>query len=156
MNRNFRPIPRVHGLVSPSFVEEGKEKRKGDSMLKKGFISTAAIVQVLGWGSLALAQDGSAAAAGLWSFFGIAIACGFGIGVAALGTGLAMGHAINGAMQGTARNPEAGGKIMTTMIIGLALIESLCIYALLICLIMVFKIPNLEPMLGAIMKTFGG
>jgi len=123
-------------------------------MLKKGFISTATIVLVLGTASFALASD--AQAAGLWSFFGIAIACGFGIGVAALGTGLGMGHAINGALQGTARNPEAGGKIMTTMIIGLALIESLCIYALLICFIMVFKIPDLEPMLKAIVKSFGG
>lgn len=124
--------------------------------MKKSFVSTATLVLVLGWASLALAQDESAAAAGLWSFFGIAISCGFGIGVAALGTGLAMGYAINGALQGTARNPEAGGKIMTTMIIGLALIESLCIYALLICFILVFKIPDLDPMLKAITKGFGG
>ena len=111
---------------------------------------------VLGIASLAMAADDSAArAAGLWTFFGIAVACGFAIGVAALGTGLAMGHAINGALQGTARNPEAGGKIMTTMIIGLALIESLCIYALLICFIMVYKIPDLSPMLEAIVKSFG-
>jgi F-type H+-transporting ATPase subunit c len=67
-----------------------------------------------------------------------------------------MGNAINGALQGTARNPEAGGKIMTTMIIGLALIESLCIYALVICFIMVFKIPDLVPMYNAILKSFGG
>ena len=53
-----------------------------------------------------------------------------------------MGYAINGALTGTARNPEAGGRIMTMMIIGLALIEALCIYALLICLLMVFKIPD--------------
>ena len=38
---------------------------------------------------------------------------------------------------------------MTTMIIGLALAEALCIYALLICLMMVGKIPNLEVFLGA-------
>lgn len=125
-------------------------------MLKKGLIGISTMVQVFGTVSLALAADGSAQAAGLWSFFGIAIACGFAIGVAALGTGLGMGHAINGALQGTARNPEAGGKIMTTMIIGLALIESLCIYALLICFIMVFKIPDLEPMLKAIVTSFGG
>jgi len=43
---------------------------------------------------------------------------------------------------GHGKKPEAGGKIMTTMIIGLALIESLCIYALVICFIMVFKIPD--------------
>ena len=109
-------------------------------MLKKTFISAVTGILVLGLAPMAFAAgDGSQ---GLWIYFGVAIACGFGIGVAALGTGLGMGNAINGALQGTARNPEAGGKIMTTMIIGLALIESLCIYALLICLIMVFKIPD--------------
>lgn len=125
-------------------------------MVKKGVIGISAAVLVLGAASMAMAGEGEAMSAGLWTFFGIAIACGFGIGIAALGTGLAMGQAISAALQGTARNPEAGGKIMTTMIIGLALIESLCIYALLICFIMVFKIPNLAPMLDAIVKSFGG
>ena len=125
-------------------------------MLKKSVVAVLAITLVLGIASMAMAADDSAArAAGLWTFFGIAIACGFAIGIAALGTGLGMGHAINGALVGTARNPEASGKIMTTMIIGLALIESLCIYALLICFIMVFKIPDLAPMLDAIVKSFG-
>ena len=124
-------------------------------MSKKGVIGIFAVTLVLGVASSALAEDGGARAAGLWSFFGIAIACGFGIGIAALGTGLAMGNAINGALQGTARNPEAGGKIMTTMIIGLALTEALCIYALVICLILAFKIPDLGPMLEAIVKSFG-
>ena len=98
------------------------------------------------------AGDPQVQSAGLWVFFGIAIACGFGIGVAALGTGLGMGNAINGALQGTARNPEAGGKIMTTMIIGLALIESLCIYALVICFILVFKIPDMGALFQQIIK----
>jgi F-type H+-transporting ATPase subunit c len=124
-------------------------------MLKKGVLGILALILVLATASLAMAEDGPAKAAGLWSFFGIAIACGFGIGVAAMGTGLGMGHAINGALQGTARNPEAGGKIMTTMIIGLALVEALCIYALLICFILAFKIPDLGPMLDAIVKSFG-
>lgn len=124
-------------------------------MSRKGVIGIFVVVLVLGIASLAMAGDESARAAGLWTFFGIAIACGFAIGIAAFGTGLGMGHAINGALQGTARNPEAGGKIMTTMIIGLALIESLCIYALLICFIMVFKIPDLGPMLESIVKSFG-
>jgi F-type H+-transporting ATPase subunit c len=121
-------------------------------MLKKSTIGILVVGLVLGMASIAMADDGRAA--GLWTFFGIAIACGFGIGVAAFGTGIGMGHAINGALQGTARNPEAGTRIMTTMIIGLALIESLCIYALLICFIMVFKIPDLGPMLNAIVETF--
>ena len=124
-------------------------------MSKKGVIGIFGVIQVLGLSAVAFASDGSAQAAGLWSFFGIAIACGFGIGVAAFGTGLGMGHAINGALQGTARNPEAGGKIMTTMIIGLALVEALCIYALVICLILAFKIPDLGPMLDAVVKSLG-
>ena len=107
---------------------------------------------VLGMASMALAGDGSAKTAGMWIYIAIAIACGFAIGVAALGTGLSMGNAINAALTGIARNPEASGKIQTNMIIGLALIESLCIYALLICLLMVFKIPTFD----AVMKAIGG
>jgi F-type H+-transporting ATPase subunit c len=125
-------------------------------MTRKSFVASLNGMMVFGLASTAFAADGVAQAAGLWSFFGIAIACGFGIGLAAMGTGIGMGNAINGALQGTARNPEAGGKIMTTMIIGLALIESLCIYALVICFIMVFKIPDLGPMYNAILKSFGG
>ncbi len=120
-------------------------------MSKKLAISILAVVMILCMGSVAMAEDGSDKAAGVWIFFGIAIACGFGIGVAAFGTGIGMGNAINGALQGTARNPEASGKIMTTMIIGLALIESLCIYALLICFLMVFKLPaNLDSVMAAL------
>jgi len=124
-------------------------------MSKKRLIGALAVVLLLGMTSMSYAADQSAAAAGMWVFFGIAISCGFAIGIAAVGTGLAMGYAINGALQGTARNPEAGGQIMTTMIIGLALIESLCIYALVICFMMVMKIPALGPMLDAILKTMG-
>ncbi|MBN1848213.1 MAG: ATP synthase F0 subunit C [Deltaproteobacteria bacterium] len=117
-------------------------------MSKKGLISVLTMVMILGMASMALAADGSATSTGMWIFFAIAIACGFGIGIAALGTGLAMGNAINAALSGIARNPEASGKIQTNMIIGLALIESLCIYALVICFIMVFKIPGLEQIMG--------
>jgi len=125
-------------------------------MSRKAVLGMLTVAQVLGMTSFAFAGGEAAAqAAGLWTFFGIAIACGFAIGVGALGTGLGMGHAINGALQGTARNPEAGGKIMTTMIIGLALIESLCIYALLICFMLLGKIPDLDKMLDAIVKSFG-
>ena len=124
-------------------------------MSKKTLTGVLTAVLVLGTASMAMAGDESVKVAGMWVFFGIAIACGFGIGVAALGTGLGMGNAINGALQGTARNPEAGGKIMTTMIIGLALIESLCIYALVICFIMVFKIPDMGKLFDLILKSLG-
>ncbi|WP_034764586.1 ATP synthase F0 subunit C [Chrysiogenes arsenatis] len=69
------------------------------------------------------------------------IAAGIGMGLAAFGTGIGMGSAIRGATEGISRNPNASGKIMTTMIIGLAMIESLAIYALVVALILLFANP---------------
>ena len=71
---------------------------------------------------------------------GIALATGLAIGIAALGGGIGQGIAVKGAMEGIARNPGASGKIMTTLIIGLALIESLVIYALVISFILQGKL----------------
>jgi F-type H+-transporting ATPase subunit c len=75
-----------------------------------------------------------------WVKVAVMIGAGLGIGIAAHGTGQGMGQAISAACEGTARNPEASGKLTTTMLIGLALIESLCIYALVIALIMLFVV----------------
>lgn len=68
------------------------------------------------------------------------LAAGLGMGIAAFGTGLGQGRAIGSAVEGISRNPSASGKISTTMIIGLALIESLAIYALVVCLILLFVV----------------
>ncbi|MBF0516566.1 MAG: ATP synthase F0 subunit C [Nitrospirae bacterium] len=57
-----------------------------------------------------------------------------GIGIAALGTGIGQGIGLSKACEGVARNPGASGKITTTLIVGLAMIESLCIYAFLLSL----------------------
>ncbi|MEO5356757.1 MAG: ATP synthase F0 subunit C [Nitrospirae bacterium YQR-1] len=57
-----------------------------------------------------------------------------GLGIAALGTGIGQGLGLSKACDGVARNPGASGKITTTLIIGLAMIESLCIYAFLLSL----------------------
>jgi F-type H+-transporting ATPase subunit c len=59
----------------------------------------------------------------------------FAIAIAAFGGSIGMGLSISKAVEGIARNPEASGKIMTTMIIGLALVESLAIYTLVIIFI---------------------
>ena len=101
---------------------------------------------VLGISAVAMAADASdeVKVAGLNVFYGIVIAAGFGIALAAIGTGLAQGMAIKGAVEGTARNPEASGKITVTMIIGLAMIESLCIYALVIALILLYAVPDVR------------
>lgn len=70
----------------------------------------------------------------------IAMATAITIAVSAFGGALAQGFAVNGAMQGIARNPGASGKIMTNMIIGLAMIESLVIYGLVIAFMLLAKI----------------
>jgi F-type H+-transporting ATPase subunit c len=68
------------------------------------------------------------------------IAVALSIGLAALGTGIGQGNAVNGAMQAIGRNPEAQGKVQGTLILGLAFIESLAIYALVISLMLQGKL----------------
>ncbi|RJQ39842.1 MAG: ATP synthase F0 subunit C [Nitrospiraceae bacterium] len=63
-----------------------------------------------------------------------ALAAGLAIGIAALGTGIGQGIGLSKACEGAARNPGAAGKIQLLLIIGLAMIESLAIYALLVSL----------------------
>ncbi len=70
----------------------------------------------------------------------LAIASGFGIGIAAGMGALGQGRATASALSGIARNPGAAAKIQTPMIIGLALIESLVIYALAITFLLQSKI----------------
>lgn len=69
------------------------------------------------------------------------LVAGFGMALGTLGTGLGQGMAVKSAVEGVSRNPGASGKILTTMMIGLAMIESLAIYALVICLIILFANP---------------
>ena len=61
-----------------------------------------------------------------------------GFGLAAAGGSIGQGNAIKAACEGTARNPDASGKISQSLILGLAFIESLVIYALLVALILLF------------------
>src|SRR4051812_30322817 len=70
----------------------------------------------------------------------IALAAGLGIGIAAFGGALGQGRAAAAALDGIARNPSAAGKLFTPMILGLALIESLVIYSLVISFVLVGKI----------------
>ena len=87
------------------------------------------------------AAEGVASDAQMGYFSMVALACGLGIGLAALGTGIGQGIGLAKAAEGVARNPGASGKITTTLIIGLAMIESLCIYALVVALILLFAKP---------------
>jgi F-type H+-transporting ATPase subunit c len=83
--------------------------------------------------STAFAQDGTDPGVKMSAF----IAAGLAIGIAAFGGSLGQGRAAAAALEGIARNPNASGKIFTPMILGLALIESLVIYALVIAIMLV-------------------
>jgi F-type H+-transporting ATPase subunit c len=72
------------------------------------------------------------------------LAAGIGMGIGVIGPGIGMGHAIKGALDGTSRNPGVYGKLLTTMMIGLAMIESLAIYVLVIALIILYANPYKE------------
>lgn len=63
------------------------------------------------------------------------------IGIGTIAPGIAQGLAVSGAMQGISRQPEASGTIGTNLIIGLAFIESLTIYALVVALLLLFADP---------------
>jgi F-type H+-transporting ATPase subunit c len=112
-------------------------------MTKKMFLSMLAGLAVFAVSAVAFAQEGGAvsleaakADAGKW----IAMAAGLGIAIAAFGGALGQGKAAASALDGIARNPGAADKMFTPMILGLALIESLVIYALIIAFILVGKI----------------
>jgi len=85
---------------------------------------------VFGLPGLALAQ--TPAATGSWIGPFAVIAAGIGMAIAAGLCGLGQGRAVASAVDAMARQPGAAARIQTAMIIGLALIESLVIYALII------------------------
>jgi len=70
-----------------------------------------------------------------------------GISLGVMLPAIAMGMAISRALDALARQPEAEKSIMRTLFIGLAMIESLAIYVLVIVLIVLFRNPLLEYML---------
>ncbi|MGV8074275.1 MAG: ATP synthase F0 subunit C [Syntrophobacteraceae bacterium] len=98
---------------------------------------------VLALSTVAFAADAGAGekAEGLRFFVYSAVAAGLAIAIAAHGCGIGQGMAIRGAVEGIARNPEASGKVTVTMLIGLAMIESLSIYALVVSLILIYANP---------------
>jgi F-type H+-transporting ATPase subunit c len=114
------------------------ERRK---IMKKTIILTLLVLLLIGtMAPMAFAEE--AKAEGKVSYFSMAIlACGIAIGLAAIGPGLGMGISAGKAVEGIARNPGASGKITMNLIIGLAIMESVVIYALVVVLIILFVDP---------------
>ena len=67
-----------------------------------------------------------------------AIAAGIAVGLAAAAGAIAMGMATSKASESIARQPEAEGKIRTTLMLGLVFIETAIIYALLVVILIIF------------------
>ena len=74
---------------------------------------------------------------------GIAIGAGVGAGLIVIGAAKGIGHLAGQAMEGIARQPEAGGRIGTNMIIAAALIEGFTFFALVICLQLAGKVGSI-------------
>lgn len=84
-------------------------------------------------------QTGNILAAAETTDFGLAICCTV-ISCAIIIIGAAMGIGLIGSksVESIARQPEAGGRIFSTMIIAAALVEGITFFALLICFLTVF------------------
>ena len=95
-------------------------------------------IAVLGVPGFAAAAEG---AGGGWVGPFAVIAAGLGLALAAGLCGLGQGRAVASAVDAMARQPGAAARIQTAMIIGLALIESLAIYVLVVAMILLFVQP---------------
>ena len=113
--------------------------------MRKLFSIALGLVAMIAFAGIAFAAEGDAAAAPRYMANGpmatAYLAAAIGMAIAAAGCGIAQGMGLKAACEGTARNPEAGGKLMITLILGLAFIESLAIYSLVVNLIVLFANP---------------
>jgi F-type H+-transporting ATPase subunit c len=71
------------------------------------------------------------------SILGAALA----VSVGAIGPALAEGHAVAAAMEAIARQPEAANTLSRTLFVGLAMIETMAIYCLVVALLLLFANP---------------
>ena len=106
------------------------------------FLFTAPVIAMAQDVPAAGAEHGKAATSGTSDTvkLGIALAMGFGLAIAVFGGAIGQSRGIAASVEAMARQPEAGGRIMGAMIIGLALIETLVIYMLLICFMLLGKL----------------
>jgi F-type H+-transporting ATPase subunit c len=114
------------------------------------WLALAVLVVVLaGTASAAEQVAGEAAGAGASDgshgfFTAVAVGCALALAIAAAGCGIAQGNAVARAVESIARQPEASPKILTLTMIGLAFIESLTIYVLVVALILIYADPFIQ------------
>ncbi len=72
----------------------------------------------------------------MWQLALAYLAAGIGAGLVTIGAGIGIGRIAASAMDGTARQPEAGGAIRITMIIAAAMIEGVALFGAVICFLL--------------------
>lgn len=70
----------------------------------------------------------------------IAIGAGIAIGLAALGIGIGQGLGLSKGLEGISRQPEASGTIRTTMIVGMAIMETIGVLSFVIAIMLASKL----------------
>ena len=103
-------------------------KRRARTLLTAGLLMLALTAPAFA------ASDAAADA----SISGKAIAAAIVVGLAAAGGAIAMGMAIAKSVDGISRQPEADGKIRTTLMLGLVFVETAIIYALIVVILIIF------------------
>lgn len=109
-------------------------------MIRKVF---GTLVFILLWASSVFAaEEGAVATAGSPELakFGLAIAAGLGLGLAAAMGAIGQSKAVIAAMEGISRNPAAADRMFLPLILGLVFIESLVIYMLVVAFFLQGKI----------------
>lgn len=69
------------------------------------------------------------------------VVAGAAVAIGSIGTALAQGRSVDSALDAMARQPDSAERISRTLFIGLAMIESLAIYCLVVALILLFANP---------------
>jgi F-type H+-transporting ATPase subunit c len=118
--------------------------------MKKTLAFLLVFMAVSSISALALAAEAAVTTAALDTISNIALAAAIAIGLGVTGPGVAQGLALLGATTSIARNPEMAGFIRTTMLMGLAIIESLAIYALVVALVLLYNFSFNEQLLAII------
>jgi F-type H+-transporting ATPase subunit c len=109
--------------------------------MKKLRMISFGVLGVLMAAMTAVAQPANQAAEAAPSYKGyVALAAGIGFAIAVFGGAIGQSRIGAAACEGAARNPGAAGKIQTMMILGLALIESLVLFALLVVFAVVARV----------------
>ena len=71
----------------------------------------------------------------------VMVVAGLTVAIGSIGPALAQGRSVDSALDAMARQPDASDRISRTLFVGLAMIESLAIYCLVIALILLFANP---------------